>query len=464
MKLRLALALALLFGSACGSDMEPDGHDHELAHTADPLTAGTLDCTSRADTGYRSGSAFPIRVVTVDGKPVERRTANAFDQLRRAARRDGVTVAVVSGFRTYDEQAYFRRCYETCSCNNCNLASRPGYSNHQSGAALDLNTSDPGVYRWLERNAARFDFARTVPSEDWHWEYFGGIDDDAPCSASGGNSGNSGSSGAAGLSFLAPTAATGGRELWLKVAVPAGTHHVVYEGDGLLIGASEDPRDDYSSRYVFANAGAHTLVAIAYDAYHRELARTTRTITISGAGQPLLTLRSPSPGAWVRNGVPLRVEAGPEVVAVKWMAGPYELARVTDRASGFLHRAVFQGLGWRALTAVGLDAQGREVLRRSAVVRVMPGDDRAGPVAVALFDTPGASRANDTPLKAVGSDSIVRLVYRADGYILGESRDAAAGFPVRYDFSQTGPRRLEVEGYDAAGQARARDVVEVVIR
>jgi predicted secreted hydrolase len=41
----------------------------------------------------------------------------------------------------------------------------------QNGIALDLNTSDPGVLRWLQRNAGRFDFLRTVPREDWHWEY-----------------------------------------------------------------------------------------------------------------------------------------------------------------------------------------------------------------------------------------------------------------------------------------------------
>jgi hypothetical protein len=54
-----------------------------------------------------------------------------------------------------------------------NLAAKPGYSNHQSGHALDLNTSSAGVYAWLEHHGATYGFKRTVPSEIWHWEYWG---------------------------------------------------------------------------------------------------------------------------------------------------------------------------------------------------------------------------------------------------------------------------------------------------
>ena len=52
-----------------------------------------------------------------------------------------------------------------------NLAAPPGYSNHQSGKALDLNTSAKGVYTWLSKHGATYGFRRTVPSEKWHWEH-----------------------------------------------------------------------------------------------------------------------------------------------------------------------------------------------------------------------------------------------------------------------------------------------------
>jgi hypothetical protein len=143
---------------------------------------GVYDCTERGDTGYRQGDDFAIRVVNVDGKPIEVNTANAYLALQSAARADGVSLRIVSGFRTMSEQEYFYSCYTNCNCNNCNLAARPGYSNHQSGHALDLNTGDNGVLRWLNNNGAAFGWSRTVPSEDWHWEWWGGATDyPGPC-------------------------------------------------------------------------------------------------------------------------------------------------------------------------------------------------------------------------------------------------------------------------------------------
>lgn len=49
---------------------------------------------------------------------------------------------------------------------------RPGYSNHQSGTAIDLQRADrPGVDAWMASNAERFHFYRTVPREPWHFDH-----------------------------------------------------------------------------------------------------------------------------------------------------------------------------------------------------------------------------------------------------------------------------------------------------
>jgi hypothetical protein len=121
----------------------------------------------RAAAGYSHGNRTNICVVTVDGKLVEVRTAQAFGAMRAAAASAGVHISIVSGFRTMDQQRYLYNLYLS---GRGNLAARPGYSNHQSGLALDLNTSSSGVYNWLSRNASRYGFRRTVPSEAWHWE------------------------------------------------------------------------------------------------------------------------------------------------------------------------------------------------------------------------------------------------------------------------------------------------------
>ena len=165
-------ALALLLSSVlvgCAADAPEDDFDRE----AEAITS----CKIQTATGYRSGSSFRIKVVTVDHKPVELATAMAFYRMQQAAAKSGVRITVVSGFRTMAEQKYLYNCYITKSCNGGNLAARPGYSNHQSGHALDLNTSSGGVYGWLSRNGGKYGFKRTVPSEAWHWEYWGGTVD-----------------------------------------------------------------------------------------------------------------------------------------------------------------------------------------------------------------------------------------------------------------------------------------------
>jgi hypothetical protein len=127
-------------------------------------------------TGYVSGRARQIRVTRVDGKPMEVETARAFLRMKKSAARSGVSLVLVSGFRTMAEQQYLYNGYIN-GRPGFNLAARPGYSNHQSGAAVDLNTIGTSqsngtgtVYNWLARNAARFGFKR-IPAEHWHWEY-----------------------------------------------------------------------------------------------------------------------------------------------------------------------------------------------------------------------------------------------------------------------------------------------------
>jgi hypothetical protein len=124
--------------------------------------------------GYEGGTPRSLVVEKVEGTPVEVATARAYRRMARAAERDGVRLAIASGFRTWEEQAALYDCYLTGDCNGGNLAAPPGHSNHQSGLALDLNTHVRSVRKWLEQHAREYGFVRTVRSEPWHWEYVGG--------------------------------------------------------------------------------------------------------------------------------------------------------------------------------------------------------------------------------------------------------------------------------------------------
>jgi LAS superfamily LD-carboxypeptidase LdcB len=177
MKLRKPImgctAFAALGMLAVACAVDPGADEEEPAGVSDSAEAlSSFSCNEHEATAYINGNPSTINVVTVDGHAVRKITANAYYEMAKAAQKDGVQIRIVSGFRTMAEQKYLYHCYTSCSCNGCNLAAKPGYSNHQSGHALDLNTSAGGVYSFLANHGAAYRFHRTVPSEAWHWEHW----------------------------------------------------------------------------------------------------------------------------------------------------------------------------------------------------------------------------------------------------------------------------------------------------
>ena len=117
-------------------------------------------------------------------------TAAAWQEMLQAASADGVTLMLVSGFRSIEYQAgLIQKKLDAGQSLSEILAvnAAPGFSEHHSGRAIDIAT--PGsrplteefehsaAFAWLERNAARFGFSMTYPRdnpqgfiyEPWHW-------------------------------------------------------------------------------------------------------------------------------------------------------------------------------------------------------------------------------------------------------------------------------------------------------
>lgn len=124
--------------------------------------------------GYRNGQRVSIYTMAVDdfGHELACDAAASFVAMRACAESDGVPLRVVTAFRTNEEQAELYRRYKA---GTGNLAAPPGYSNHQLGLSVDIDTS--GQYRqslqyaWLDKYAHVFGFKNDVSSEAWHWTY-----------------------------------------------------------------------------------------------------------------------------------------------------------------------------------------------------------------------------------------------------------------------------------------------------
>ena len=116
--------------------------------------------------------------------------AEAWRRLRSAAISDGITLFIVSGFRSIDRQAEIVRLKldtGTAVEDILTVCAPPGFSEHHTGRAVDLST--PGsqalevefdqttAYAWLKRRAEEFGYRLSYPIgnpsgyqyEPWHW-------------------------------------------------------------------------------------------------------------------------------------------------------------------------------------------------------------------------------------------------------------------------------------------------------
>lgn len=107
-----------------------------------------------------------------------------------AAKREGLSMKVVSAYRTEDYQRglYNNKVRSTGKVNADNYSARPGHSEHQTGLAVDIN-STRGVFeytaefRWLQKHAHEYGFIMRYPKgkewitgysyEPWHYRYVG---------------------------------------------------------------------------------------------------------------------------------------------------------------------------------------------------------------------------------------------------------------------------------------------------
>ena len=168
----LVLTVALSGLSVPGAALRASGVSWVTATALAARAQGELGVSAQPAVGYSAGRPYVLAVADVAGVgPVQMEvgTLLAFRKMERAAARAGVRLLVVSGFRTQERQ---RELYRLFRRGQGPLASLPGHSNHQSGHAVDLDMSLPGVKLWLKRNARHFGFKRTVPSERWHWEHW----------------------------------------------------------------------------------------------------------------------------------------------------------------------------------------------------------------------------------------------------------------------------------------------------
>ena len=123
--------------------------------------------------------------------------AESYREMSNAARRDGISLSLISAFRSVEEQKYLffeikeKRGQDVTK--RAEVSAPPNYSEHHTGYAVDIgdanvpatnlseNFENTAAFRWLENNAARYSFELSFPRdnaqgiayEPWHWRFVG---------------------------------------------------------------------------------------------------------------------------------------------------------------------------------------------------------------------------------------------------------------------------------------------------
>lgn len=118
--------------------------------------------------------------------------ADAYQKLVEAAKKDGITLVATTAYRSYGFQSTLYNNYKAKDGEAAadTYSARPGFSEHQTGLAADLNDPNyserrlsPSDYEWLKQNANKYGFIIRFPEgtdnitgyqeEDWHIRYLG---------------------------------------------------------------------------------------------------------------------------------------------------------------------------------------------------------------------------------------------------------------------------------------------------
>jgi len=114
----------------------------------------------------------------------------SFNKMKEDASKNGMNLTIESGFRSYSDQTIVYNKWVNLDGKEIadTYSARPGYSEHQTGLAMDLNLihgsfESTKEFKWLNENAYKYGFILRYPKdkieitgyiyEPWHYRYVG---------------------------------------------------------------------------------------------------------------------------------------------------------------------------------------------------------------------------------------------------------------------------------------------------
>lgn len=176
---------------------DKDWYDNKTVKETD-LSKGNLILVNKFN--YLKNDFEPNEITDIDinysyaNNRTSKETNDAYIKMAKAAKKDNIILLVNSSYRTYErqEQIYKEFYYSKGISYADAYAARAGYSEHQTGLAIDIFTSgrsttsdfeESDAFKWLSVNAHKYGFILRYPKgkeyltgynyESWHYRYLG---------------------------------------------------------------------------------------------------------------------------------------------------------------------------------------------------------------------------------------------------------------------------------------------------
>lgn len=187
--LKIAQEAAAKQATEAGLAISSKPCNDSLTH-ADPTN---IDVLVNKKHCLRPVSYTPSDLVNIHGAVLSQKAAPSFDLMYQAAVSAGQGFSVTSSYRSYYNQINTYNYWISVSGRTGadTYSARPGYSEHQTGLAVDLKAGSCALscfgstsqYIWLREHAADFGFVQRYvagsesitgyTSEEWHYRYVG---------------------------------------------------------------------------------------------------------------------------------------------------------------------------------------------------------------------------------------------------------------------------------------------------
>ena len=149
----------------------------------------SIDATYNSDDMVKVSNQYSYG----ENQMVTKETFDAFLNMFNEAKKNGLTLIINSSYRSYEDQ---EKTYNYYKNNNGEIyadkiAARAGFSEHQTGMAIDIQTygstaktfEEFDEFKWLSENAYKYGFILRYPKgkeyltgyeyESWHYRYVG---------------------------------------------------------------------------------------------------------------------------------------------------------------------------------------------------------------------------------------------------------------------------------------------------